>query len=47
MPKRKMSEEEKIKRFRPLQKHEDRQRATWYLIGALPILVIWLYSLIN
>lgn len=28
-----------------LIKWEDKQRATWFLLGALPILYIWLISL--
>lgn len=33
------------KRFAPLQKHEDKQRSFWFLLGALPILALWYWSL--
>lgn len=33
-------------RFAPLQRYKDQQRAIWYLAGAVPILILWVISLV-
>lgn len=34
----------KRKRFAPLQRHEDKQRAFWFSLGAGIVIIFWILS---
>jgi hypothetical protein len=46
MSKKKLTPEEKKKVFRPLQIWEDKQKAVWFFLGGITVIVIWIIALI-